>query len=85
MDFTSGDGDHRVCKLQRSIYKLKQTSWSWNHHFDEVIKLFDFIKNEEKLCVYKKINGSTITFFILYVDDILLIRNDIPMLTMVKR
>ena len=50
-----------------------------------MIKLFGFIKNEEKPCVYKRINGSTITFLILYVDDILLMKNDIPMLTMVKR
>ena len=42
-----------------------------------MIKMFDFIKNEEEPCVYKKISKSTITFFILYVDDILLIENDI--------
>ena len=85
MDFTSGDDDHRVCKLQRAIYGLKQASQSWNHLFDEIIKSFDFIKNEEKPCVYKRINRSTITFLVLYVDDILLIENDIPMLTTVKR
>ena len=54
LDFTSDDGDHRVCKLQRSIYRLKQTFQSWNHHFNEAIKSFDFIKNEEEPCVYKK-------------------------------
>ena len=62
-----GDGDHRVCKLQRSIYGLKQASQSWNHHFDEAIKSFDFIKNEEEPCVYKRISESVMTFFILYV------------------
>ena len=85
MGFTSDDGDHRVCKLQRSIYGLKQASQSWNHHFDEAIKSFDFIKNEEELCVYKRVSGSAITFLVLYVDDILLIGNYIPMLTTVKR
>ena len=50
-----------------------------------MIKSFNFIKNEEKLCVYKRVSGSAIIFFVLYVDDILLIENDIPMLTMVKR
>ena len=85
MGFISGDGDHRVCKLQRSIYGLKQASQSWNHHFYEAIKLFDFIKNEEEPYVYKKVSSSAIIFLILYVDDILLIGNDILMLTMVKR
>ena len=85
MGFTSGDGDHRVCMMKRSIYGLKQAFRSWNHHFDEAIKSFNFIKNEEKPCVYKRISGSVITFLVLYVDDILLIRNDIRMLTMIKR
>ena len=85
MGFMSGDGDRRVCKLQKSIYRLKQVSWSWNHHFDEAIKSFDFIKNEKESCIYKRVNGSAITFLALYVDDILLIGNDILMLTLVKR
>ena len=83
MGFTSNDSDHKVCKLQRSIYGLKQASQSWNTHFNDVIILFDFIKNEEP-CVYKKISESAITFFIPYVDDILLIRNNIFMLTLIE-
>jgi hypothetical protein len=34
--------------------------------------------------VYRKTSGSAITFLILYVDDILLIGNDIPMLQQAK-
>ena len=49
-----------------------------------MIKSFGFIKNEEESCVFKKISGSIVVFFVLYVDDILLIRNDIHMLTIVK-
>ena len=74
----------KICKLQKSIYGLKQASRSWNICFDEVVKGFGFIKNEEEACVYKKASGSSVTFLILYVDDILLIANDIPMLESVK-
>ena len=34
--------------------------------------------------MYKKINGSVAIFLILYIDDILLIENDISMLQSVK-
>jgi hypothetical protein len=70
----------KICKLQKSIYGLKQASRSWNIHFNEVVKGFGFYQNEEEPCVYKKESGSTVVFLILYVDDILLIGNDIPML-----
>jgi hypothetical protein len=53
-------------------------------HFDEVVKEFGFLQNEEEPCVYKKESGSSIAFLILYVDDILLIRNDIRMLEFIK-
>ena len=63
----------KVCKLQKSIYGLKQASRSWNIRFDEIIKMFGFIKNEDEPCVYKKISGSIVVFLILYVNAILLI------------
>ena len=52
--------------------------------FDEAIRSYDFIKNEDEPCVYKKVSGNTITFLVLYVDDILLIGNDVGMLSSVK-
>ncbi|WVZ96608.1 hypothetical protein U9M48_042224 [Paspalum notatum var. saurae] len=74
----------KVCKLLKSIYGLKQASRSWNLRFDEVVKGFGFIKNVEEPCVYKKVSGSALVFLVLYVDNILLIGNDIPMLEAVK-
>jgi hypothetical protein len=74
----------KICKLQKSIYELKQASRSWNLHFDVVVKGFDFIKNIEEPCIYKKVSGSAVVFLVLYMDDILLIKNDIPMMEAVK-
>ena len=34
--------------------------------------------------MYKKVSGSAITFVVLYVDDILIIENDIGTMTIVK-
>ena len=44
-----------------------------------------FSKNEDEPCVYKKASGSIVVFLILYVDDILLIGNDVPTLLNVKK
>jgi len=82
--FESKEFPNKICKLQRSIYGLKQASRSWNIRFDETIKQFGFIKNVDEPCVYKKVSGSGIVFLILYVDDILIIGNDIPLLQSVK-
>jgi hypothetical protein len=82
--FVDPKHDGKICKLQKSIYVLKQASRSWNLCFDEVVKKFGFIKNVEDPCVYKKVSGSAVIFLVLYVDDILLIGNDIPMMEAVK-
>ncbi|KAK4389770.1 Copia protein [Sesamum angolense] len=76
--------EQNVCHLQRSIYGLKQASRSWNICFDEVIRIYDFVKNDFDPCVYKKVSGSFVLFLVLYVDDILLIGNDIKMLGTLK-
>ncbi|KAL0401974.1 UNVERIFIED_CONTAM: hypothetical protein Slati_4227300, partial [Sesamum latifolium] len=56
--FTFVGEEQKVCRLQRSIYGLKQAFQSWNTCFDKVIRGYDFIKNEHDPCVYKKISGA---------------------------
>ncbi|GJU86482.1 retrotransposon protein, putative, ty1-copia subclass [Tanacetum coccineum] len=74
----------KVCKLQRSIYGLKQALRSWNKRFDEEIKKFSFAQNLDEPCVYQKASGNNVTFLILYVDDIIIMGNHILSLQSVK-
>ncbi|KAL0445778.1 UNVERIFIED_CONTAM: Retrovirus-related Pol polyprotein from transposon RE2 [Sesamum latifolium] len=82
--FTAVGEEQKVCRLRRSIYGLKQASQSWNTRFDEVIRGYDFIKNDYDPCIYKKISGSSVAYLVLYVDDILLIGNDVKILGDIK-
>ena len=75
---------NKVCKLQRSIYGLVQASRSWNICFHEVIKAYGFIQTFGEAYIYKKVSGSSVAFLILYVDDILLIGNDVEFLDNIK-
>src|SRR3954447_3450750 len=82
--FVDPKDSNKVCKLQRSIYGLKQASRSWNQCFDKVIKSFGFIQTYGEACICKKVSGSSVAFLILYVDDIFLIGNDVDLLNSVK-
>ncbi|GKC86399.1 putative retrotransposon protein [Tanacetum coccineum] len=75
---------NQLYKLKRFIYGLKQASSQWNKRFDDEIKKFGFSHNRDEPCVYVKASGSYVTFLILYVDDILIMGNNIPMLQDVK-
>ncbi|WCJ31560.1 Transposon Ty2-LR1 Gag-Pol polyprotein [Euphorbia peplus] len=83
--FVNPEYPNRICKLQKSIYGLKQASRSWNKKFNESIKEFGFIQNLDEPCVYRKNSGSSDTFLVLYVDDILLIGGNISELQATKQ
>ena len=73
-----------VCKLKKSIYGLKQASRSWNIRFDQAIKSFGFEQNLDEPCVYNRHQDKVVMFLVLYVDDILLIGNDVGVMSSVK-
>ncbi|KAL0445261.1 UNVERIFIED_CONTAM: Retrovirus-related Pol polyprotein from transposon RE1 [Sesamum latifolium] len=80
MGFISIGEEQKVCCLHMSIYGLKQAFRCWNIRFDKFIKSYDFVKNAFDPSIYKKVSGSLVVFLVLYVDDILLIGNDIKIL-----
>ncbi|PRQ27363.1 putative RNA-directed DNA polymerase [Rosa chinensis] len=73
-----------VCKLNRSIYGLKQASRQWYLKFDAVVSNFGFKENQVDECVYMKIEGKNFIFLILYVDDILLASTSLKLLKATK-
>ena len=82
--FIANGQENKVCKLLKSIYGLKQASRSWNQRFDQAVKSYGFEQNVDEPCVYKRIKDGKVVFLVLYVDDILLIGNDVGNLSSVK-
>lgn len=67
----------KMCKLKRCIDGLKQASQNWNHPFNDEITKNGFIRNEDESYVYIKTSWNSVTFLVLYMDDILIIKNHI--------
>jgi len=63
-------GDDMVCKLQKSIYGLKQSPRLWNKRLDEHLRKLGLDQTESDHCVY--INKSTGIILTMWVDDILI-------------
>lgn len=67
---TDESGERVFCRLNRSIYGLKQASRSWNQRFDEVVKKLSFNRLRSDTCVY--VSNDVALYIVLYVDDILI-------------
>ena len=83
--FISKGDENKVCKLEKSIYGLKQASRQWNLKFHESVTVLGFMQNSSEPCVYVKKNSNKVAILTLYVDDILLAGNDIEMLSEIKQ
>ena len=70
--FVEKDNEHLVCKLERSIYGLKQSPRFWNEVLDEHLQSMGFQRSAADESIYtEKINGD-LALIAVYVDDIIL-------------
>ncbi|GJX43651.1 putative RNA-directed DNA polymerase [Tanacetum coccineum] len=81
--------DYEICQMDVKTAFLNEkltedASRSWNLCFHKKVTQFGFSRSEDESCIYVKVSGSVVVFLILYMDDIILIKNDILMLQSVK-
>lgn len=65
-----------VCKLNRSLYGLKQAARQWNHKLTSVITKNGFLQSQNDHSLFIKSTSSTLTFLLVYVDDIIISGNN---------
>lgn len=76
---------NRVCKLNKSIYGLKQASKAWNDRFHEFVSRIGFKRCINDNCLYVNERDGEKVFLLLYVDDILVICRSLNLITTIKK
>jgi len=74
--FVVKDKKELVCKLKKSMYGIKQSPRMWYQKFDTFIRGLGFTRSKADHCAYFKLIGDRVIYLVLYVDDMLFVRND---------
>ena len=69
-EFKQEGKENLVCKLNRSIYGLKQSSRCWSIVLDKHFQSMNLIQSSADPCLYKA--KDKMTLVVVYVDDILM-------------
>ena len=70
--------ENQVCKLKKYLYGLKQSSRAWFDRFAKVIKNQGYQQGQSyHTMFFKKIEDGMKAILIVYVDDIILTRDNV--------
>ena len=76
--------ERKVCKFNRSLYRLKQSSRQWYKRFHQKAISNGFLMIEEDRYVYVKRSEGNFIILSLYVDEILLAGNNKEFIKTIK-
>ena len=68
--------EHLACKLEKSLYGLKQSSRCWNKAFKESVEKLGFTQASADPCVFIR-KTDTLTIIAIHVDDLMILAKNI--------
>ncbi|XP_050139317.1 uncharacterized mitochondrial protein AtMg00810-like [Malus sylvestris] len=71
-------GETRVCKLQKSLYGLKQASRQWFLKLSSALKAAGYRQSNADCSLFVRSKCTSLTTILVYVDDVILAGNDLP-------
>lgn len=77
--------EDKVCKLKKGIYGLKQSGRLWYQKIDNTLQGLGFKHLEADHCVYQRVSDDSLIWIALYVDDLLIVSNNISELKTFKQ
>ncbi|RVW46570.1 Retrovirus-related Pol polyprotein from transposon TNT 1-94 [Vitis vinifera] len=77
--------ENKVCKLVKSLYGLKQAPKQWHEKFDHAILSYGFRHNNVDKCLYSKTCDDYMVIVCLYVDDMLILSDEMKGIIEMKR
>ena len=69
--YVNKGNENLVCKLNKSMYGLKQSPKCWNDALDEYLKSLGFDQSSCDSCIYVKLVDKSLCMISVYVDDII--------------
>ncbi|CAL2238958.1 unnamed protein product [Prunus armeniaca] len=78
-------GENLVCRLNKSLYGLKQASGQWFAKFSEAIQAAGYTQSKADYSLFTCKNGKSFTALLIYVDDILITGNNVAMINSLKQ
>jgi len=66
-----------VCRLKKSLYELNQSSRAWFGQFASVVRVFGLSRSQKGHSVYWRQYQGKRLLLIVYVDDIIIISDDV--------
>ena len=81
----SETGERLVCKLNKSLYGLKQSGRNWNQLLHNFLTSKNFLQSVSDPCVYiRQHDHGEMTILLIWVDDIIIASNSASTLREVK-